>query len=240
MSQFEEKVYPFTTEDIFSYFSKLDFKDKSVFTVGSSGDQVFNAIFCGAREVTLFDINPNVEKFFQQKKEILLTSSLEDVYEKVLHISDVSFCERDEVFSKNEVYKMNGYLSSLDHFEYLKSRLDLVDVHFIQGDIFQGSFSLEHSYDCMILSNILQYVDMFANLNGYSECSKDFIRVHFEEWIRHLNTDGVLQLLYCYCYPANRNMVAKICSALEGYPLSLMVFDKDSDKTDAIVTYVKK
>lgn len=32
------KVYPFTTEKLSGYFPVMDLKDKSVFTVGSSGD----------------------------------------------------------------------------------------------------------------------------------------------------------------------------------------------------------
>ena len=67
MSCFEDKVYPFTTEEISGYFKYLNLKDKSVLTVGSSGDQAFNAIYYGARKVTLFDINPTTEKFVREK-----------------------------------------------------------------------------------------------------------------------------------------------------------------------------
>ena len=42
-----QEVYPFTTEVISGYFNELDFKDKSVMTLGSSSDQAFNALLLG-------------------------------------------------------------------------------------------------------------------------------------------------------------------------------------------------
>ena len=36
-------IYKFTTENISGYIKEFDFKNKSLLTVGSSGDQVINA-----------------------------------------------------------------------------------------------------------------------------------------------------------------------------------------------------
>lgn len=54
-----EKVYTFTTENIAGSLVYFDLKDKKFFTVGSSFDQCLNAFFLGARDITLYDINPN-------------------------------------------------------------------------------------------------------------------------------------------------------------------------------------
>ena len=51
-----DKVYPFTTEKISSYFPALNLADKSILTVGSSCDQVFNALVCGAGRIVVYDI----------------------------------------------------------------------------------------------------------------------------------------------------------------------------------------
>ena len=53
-----DRLYPFTTENISGYFKEKDIKNKSILTVGSSGDQAINAFAMGAKEVTIFDINP--------------------------------------------------------------------------------------------------------------------------------------------------------------------------------------
>ena len=51
-------IYPFTTENINGYIDMFDLKDKSLFTVGSSGDQAINAILKGCKDITVLDINP--------------------------------------------------------------------------------------------------------------------------------------------------------------------------------------
>lgn len=68
---FFQEVYPFATENMNAYFERLELSDKSVLTVGSSCDQLFNAIAYGAKSVTVFDINPNVKKYYEWKKQLL-------------------------------------------------------------------------------------------------------------------------------------------------------------------------
>ena len=59
-------LYPFTTENIDGYLDLFDLKDKSLLTVGSSGDQVINALVMGCEDVTLYD------KVFESKSLLLL------------------------------------------------------------------------------------------------------------------------------------------------------------------------
>ena len=66
-----DSIYPFATENVSGYFEKLNLLGKSILTVGSSLDQLFNAVICGATEITVFDINPNVRDYFEWKKEML-------------------------------------------------------------------------------------------------------------------------------------------------------------------------
>ena len=51
------RIYSFATENVAGYIDYFDFENKSLLTVGSSGDQVLNAFYNGARDITLFDIN---------------------------------------------------------------------------------------------------------------------------------------------------------------------------------------
>ena len=194
MNKFEEKVYPFTTEDISSYFDMLDMKDKSVLTVGSSGDQAYNALVCGAKDVTVVDINPNTERFMKIKRDYILNNSLEDLYQKVL--SDKSVPYSDEIFSSNALKKMNNYMESIEKYQLLQDRLKNSDIKFIKSDIFSSEDSIDGSYDRIILSNVLQYMrDYVKNYEGEYNT---FIRDNFNKWLSHLNEDGIIQLFYLY------------------------------------------
>ncbi len=52
------QVYAFSNEDLDGSIGTLDMADRSVLTVGSSGDQVLISILNGAKDVTLVDANP--------------------------------------------------------------------------------------------------------------------------------------------------------------------------------------
>ena len=85
MKEIFKNVYPFTTENIAGYIERLDLKDKSVLTVGSSGDQAFNALLLGANRIVLYDINPNTYEFLKLKKDLILDSKREELYDRVLN-----------------------------------------------------------------------------------------------------------------------------------------------------------
>ena len=51
------RIYSFTTENIAGYIDYFDLNNKKLLTIGSSGDQILNAFYNGARDITLFDIN---------------------------------------------------------------------------------------------------------------------------------------------------------------------------------------
>ena len=57
------RMYAFTTENISGYVNLFDLQGKSLLTVGSSGDQVLNAFYQGARDITLYDINKYAEYY---------------------------------------------------------------------------------------------------------------------------------------------------------------------------------
>ena len=50
------RIYSFATENVSGYIDHFDFNNKSLLTVGSSGDQILNAFYNGARDITLFDM----------------------------------------------------------------------------------------------------------------------------------------------------------------------------------------
>lgn len=192
-----DKVYPFTTENISGYMTHLNVKDKHIFTVGSSSDQVFNAILLGAKEVTIFDINQNTKKFFEEKKKIILESALSSIYDKILNINDIEFSS--DIFSKKDLSKMNLYMKDETSFSLLKEKLKQIKVNILNGDIFHIENEILHDkFDVMILSNVLQYVSVSKD-----EKIEEVIYDIFSSLSKYLNTNGLIQLFYLYAsiYP---------------------------------------
>lgn len=71
-------LYPFTNENINGYYSKMDFNNKSVLTIVSSGDHIINAFLKGASEVDAFDINPLAKYYVELKIAAIKSLSLEE------------------------------------------------------------------------------------------------------------------------------------------------------------------
>lgn len=236
---FEEKVYPFTTEMISSYFPKLDLEKKSVLTVGSSIDQAFNALVLDAKEVTVYDLNPNIQKLYNLKKELILSKNRNALYDEVLKCISIHF-NKDEVFSKCDVSRMNYYLKDDETYNKLRDKLLNNNILFITGNIFNMDHYLKDKcYDRIIFSNVLQYLNNFCT--GNNLCN--FLLENFEQWQNHLNKDGILQLLYLYSY--SRNNIEKnarnVIKNLYTKSLQIETFHNLSSNTkDAIVTYTKR
>ncbi len=72
------KIYPFTNENINGYIDNFDLKNKSLLTVGSSGDQAINAIYEGCSDITLFDINPYARYYYYLKAAAIMSLSIDD------------------------------------------------------------------------------------------------------------------------------------------------------------------
>ena len=62
-----DKIYPFSNENIYGGISHFDLKDKKVCTVGSSGDQLLNALLLGAKDITLIDGN-QLSRYYTELK----------------------------------------------------------------------------------------------------------------------------------------------------------------------------
>ena len=70
-------IYPFTTENISEYIDMFDLNNKSLLTVGSSGDQVINASMRGCLDQTVIDICPFTSYYFHLKKACMLSLDYE-------------------------------------------------------------------------------------------------------------------------------------------------------------------
>ena len=242
-----QEVYPFATEAVSEYFSRLDLKNKHLLTVGSSCDQAFNALVLGAKRVTIYDINANVEKFFKEKRKLILTKNRKELYQSVINIDSVPVST--DLHGINSVTRMNNYLQSDKNYKKLRRCLQQNRIDFINGNIFDFDKDLGTlKYDRIVLSNVLQYIEFFCK----GQDPYLFLADNFSSWSNHLNDGGILQLLYLYGFTkedlkisnhvlSSYNLV-HIVRALKDILLDIEwipSFNLGSNY-DAIVTYTKK
>lgn len=96
-------IYPFTTENISGYIDFFDLYNKSLLTVGSSGDQIFNAVLMGAKDITQIDINP-FSKYYYYLKMAAITEL--DMDEFLLFLRYKNY---PQVF-KNNILVFDNYI----------------------------------------------------------------------------------------------------------------------------------
>ena len=242
-----QEVYPFTTEAIGGYFENINFEGKSVLTVGSSLDQAFNASLFGAKNIVVYDINKNTEIFYKLKRDKVLSVPRTEFYKEVLKIDDVPF-SKYEIFPERVVIDSNPYLQSDENYELLRQRLVNDNISFVCGDIFDMDSSIgNEKFDIMIFSNILQYLEYFANDADIYK----FLKENFDKWKEHLNDNGLLQLLYLYTFTSDdvgyehhlaTYNLRDVINAL-GFENLLRInsfWNCVNDKCDSVVTYTKE
>lgn len=113
------KIYPFTTENIAGYIDYFDFDDKSLLTVGSSGDQILNAFYNGARDITLFDINEYAKYYVYLKIAAIMSLSYKEFKAFFFRHGLTPFVRNHHMFSPELYEKIKGNLRLLDYESFL-------------------------------------------------------------------------------------------------------------------------
>ena len=123
-----EKAYVTSNEFLNGYFPYLDVKGKKVATVGSSGDQVLNALLYGSRDITLIDANIFAKPFTEYKMALMRTFNRKQfldmlyssecfhwkVYSKISHMLsseskmffDAIMLDQNPTITKRDNYRM--------------------------------------------------------------------------------------------------------------------------------------
>ncbi len=107
-------IYPFTTENIAGYLPYFDLKDKSLLTVGSSGDQALNAILKGANEITIADLCIFAKEYFALKKAAIASLSREDFLKFFCYYHYDGKKVNNQAFGKKEYSVLRDALKSHD------------------------------------------------------------------------------------------------------------------------------
>ena len=112
------RIYSFSTENVSGYIKHFELPNKKLFTVGSSGDQVLNAFYAGARDITLYDINPFAKYYTFLKIAGIMSLSYREFRLFFLKHSERNFYNR-HMFSKNTFERIKPQLRVLDYESYL-------------------------------------------------------------------------------------------------------------------------
>lgn len=113
------KIYSFCTENVSGYMKHFDFRDKSLLTVGSSGDQVLNFFFNGARDITLFDINPYAKFYVYLKIASIVSLTYDEFIRFFFKYIESPFFKNNDMFSRNTFNKIKSTLRLFDYESYL-------------------------------------------------------------------------------------------------------------------------
>ena len=92
-------IYPFTNEDLSEYINYFENR-QTMLSVVASGDQIFNAILKGTKEVEAFDINPLVKYYFYLKKAAIETLTREEFIKMFIDVSYMIECSSLVYFDK--------------------------------------------------------------------------------------------------------------------------------------------
>ena len=113
-------IYPFTTECISGYIDFFDLNNKSLLTVGSSGDQVLNSVLKGCKDISVIDINPYTKAYYYLKVAAILNLSLKEFKDFFRYVNyPVVFDSNLDVFSLDSFNRIKDDLRLLDYESYL-------------------------------------------------------------------------------------------------------------------------
>ena len=110
------RIYPFTTENINGYIKYFDLKNKSLLTVGSSGDQILNAYNEGCRDITLLDINPFAKYYINLKIAGILSFNYQEFQEFFFRWINMHFNEKR--YNLKLFNRLSDNLKAIDYDSY--------------------------------------------------------------------------------------------------------------------------
>ncbi len=107
------RIYSFPTENISGYIDYFDLKNRSLLTVGSSGDQILNAYFKGCRDITLIDINPFANYYINLKIAGILTFTYQEFQTFFFRWTEQGF--NINRFNLDLFHKLSNNLKAIDY-----------------------------------------------------------------------------------------------------------------------------
>lgn len=107
-------VFPFATENIDGYFKNIDFKNKNILSVCSSGDHALNSILFGAKNVDTFDRNILTSYYLKLKVAAILSLEYEEYLRYFLYYNKIDSSKSSRFFGKKTYNKIRENLNIND------------------------------------------------------------------------------------------------------------------------------
>ena len=198
------RVYSFTTENINGYIKFFNLKNKSLLTVGSSGDQILNCYLEGARDITLIDINPYCQYY---------------IYLKIAGIVSLSYQEFIKFFfpQYNNVVNSDRFSSML----FNKIKYNLKTINYDSYLFFETLFT-KYNKDKIIKYLFNDDEDNFQvikNINNYLQTEENFLKL--KKIIGSINFNFMNQDLFKYqsAMKYDNIFLSNICTIVSLYEL---------------------
>lgn len=171
-----DRVYAFSNENVGAYLNKYNLEGKKVATVGSSGDQLLNAILHGASDVTLIDGNPLARYYVELK---------------LASIKNLSFNEFFDYFTPTNILSPK-YYAKISHDLSQEGKLFwdnimLLDIDdFALWDVYANIFHEylpEHKMSNSYYENLVEFEKLKVLV---SEVNINYLLAEFSEFPRRL------------------------------------------------------
>lgn len=143
-------LYPFSNENIDGFYKTINFCNKDVLTVTSSGDHALNAIVNGAKCVSSFDSNPLAKYYSELKVAGVKALSFDDFF---------SF-----FYNKNIIFKQKDFLNINTYYQKIRAFLD------DKNKCFWDYVFNNYDYNSLYKGNL--FSDDFLSKNGLIESNK--------------------------------------------------------------------
>ncbi len=221
-------LYPFTTENIAGYINNFNLSDRTLLTVGSSGDQIINGSLFDCRDIVCLDICPYAKFYIYLKISCLLELSRSE-FLNFLSYKYKTFRDNKSAFN-NDIYKrIKLTLRLLDYESYLiwdelfsnikglniRKELfyfdeDKVDViigcnPYLQNDILYDEVKskikktkLEFITGDVFKTKIPRQFDSIWLSNIGTYISRHFLKIMIDNMSKNLNDNGVILISYLY------------------------------------------
>ena len=221
-------IYPYTTENIAAYMPYLDLANKTLATVGSSGDQALNAVLFDCNDITVIDICPFAKEYFYLKKAAITLLSRNEFLSFFAYKNGM-FENNSMTFNKKTYQNLREIIKEdapeVAYFwDYLFKKYNGLRIRkrlFIFGEnpkseetklnaYLQDNLSYNeiknkiNNININFIQNDLHKIELnnkYDNIilsNLFTYCSSDQINLLFKKMYNLLNDNGIMQVAYLY------------------------------------------
>ena len=221
-------LYPFTTENINGYIRYFKLYNKTLLTVGSSGDQIINASLFDCKDIVCLDICPYTKFYFYLKLSCLLELN-RDKFLKFLCYKYKAFRNNELAFHKSDYQNIKSTLRLLDYESYLfwdelfssfreldirkelfyfdENKMDVIikSNSYLQNNIAYDEVRrkimktrIEFINDNILKIKIDRLFDVIWLSNIGTYLSRHFVKIMVDKMSKNLNDEGMLLISYLY------------------------------------------